>query len=201
MIEINLLPEELRVKTKIKNIEHKTIAGPAAFSQEQLFIYALPVLLVVFVCLHLYFVVISVLKNNQLGSLNRKWVQLEPQKKSFDEFNHEYSSISQDAGMVSSLNNKKVLWAQKLNKLSLNLPSGVWFNEIKISAKDMTIQGSVISLMKKEVNLINELLENLKADAEFFNDFSSLELTNVQKKDVGGYEIADFLLTGVLKVK
>ncbi|MHB8155446.1 MAG: hypothetical protein ACYDFR_05280, partial [Candidatus Omnitrophota bacterium] len=84
---------------------------------------------------------------------------------------------------------------------SLNLPSGVWFNEIKISVKDMIIQGSVISLVKEEVNLINKLLENLKADSEFSRDFVSFELSNVQKKNVGGYDIADFILTGALKVK
>ena len=201
MIEINLLPEELRVKTRTKNLEHAVVAKPAAFSQEQLFIYAIPILLGVLVCVHIYFAVISVSKNSQLVTLNRRWIELTPQKKAFDEFNNEYSSISQDAGLIKLLSSKRILWAQKLNKLSLNLPSGVWFNEITISAKDIVIQGSVISLAKEEVNLINKLLENLKGTAEFSNDFVSFELSNVQKKNIGGYDIADFILTGALKVK
>ncbi len=201
MIEINLLPEELRVKIKTKSVEHFTVSKPAAFSQEQLFVYAIPILLFVLVCAHIYFAVIFISKNNQLVVLNRKWVQLEPQKKGLDEFNNEYSSVSQDASLAQLLTGKRILWAEKLNKLSLNLPAGVWFNEITISVKDIIIQGSVISFAKEEVNLINKLLENFKEDSEFSKDFVSFELSNVQKKNVGGYDIADFILTGVLKAK
>ena len=201
MIEINLLPEELRVKTKTKNLERETVASPVAFSQDQLFVYAIPFLLGALICAHIYFAVVAVSKNNQLVDLNRKWMALEPQKKAFDEFNNNYSSTSADASLAALLNNKRILWAVKLNKLSLNLPSGVWFNEIAISAKDIVIQGSVISLAKEEVNLINKLLENLKADSEFSKDFVSFELSNVQKKNISGYDIADFILTGVLKAK
>jgi Tfp pilus assembly protein PilN len=201
MIQINLLPEESRVKNKTKSLEQETVNKPGVFSREQLFIYALPVLLATLICAHIYFAIISIFKNNQLIALNRQWVQLEPQKKALDEFNNDYSSVSQDANLTKSLISKRILWAQKLNKLSLNLPSGVWFNEITISLKDILIQGSVISLAKEEVNLVNKLLENLKIDNEFSKDFNSFELSNVQKKNVGGYDIADFILTGVLKVK
>ncbi|MDD5097546.1 MAG: PilN domain-containing protein [Candidatus Omnitrophica bacterium] len=201
MIEINLLPEELRIKTKSKNLEQVTVTKSAAFGSEQLFIYAIPILLGLFVCAHVYFAVISMAKNNQLVTLNSQWVKLEPQKKALDEFNNEYSNVSQDANLAQLLTGKRIVWAQKLNELSLNLPSGVWFNEITINAKDIVIQGSVISLAKEEVNLLNKLLENLKEDGEFSKDFVSFELSNVQKKNIGGYDIADFILTGVLKVK
>lgn len=201
MIEINLLSEELRVKTKTKDLERTAVTELVAFNRQQLFIYAIPVLLGVFVCAHIYFAVISIFKNGQLIALNREWVKLEPQKKPLDEFNNEYSSVSQDTSLVQLLNSKRIIWAQKLNKLSLNLPPGVWFNEITLSAKDIVIQGSVVSLRKEEVNLINKLLENLKADTEFYKDFSSFELSNVRKKNVGRYDIADFILTGVLKTR
>ena len=201
MIEINLLPEEFRVKTKTKNVEHETVSKPATFSQERVFLYAIPVLLAVLICAHIYFALIYIFKNNQLITLNHKWVELAPQKKALDEFNNNYFATSADASLARLLSSKRILWAQKLNKLSLNLPSGVWFDGITISVKNIVIQGSVISLAKEEVNLINKLLENLKADSEFSGDFNSFELSNVQKKIIGGYDIADFILTGALKVK
>jgi Tfp pilus assembly protein PilN len=198
MIEINLLSEELRVKTRA---EHAGLAKIALFSREQLFIYAIPALLGLLVSVHILFAVIAIFKNAQLGSLNQRLLALAPQKKELDEFNKEYSLVSQDASLVRLLTGKRILWAQKLNKLSLNLPPGIWFNDISINAKDIIIQGSVISLQKEEVGLINKLLDNLKADGEFSGDFTSFELTSVQKKNIGGYDIADFILTGVLKVK
>lgn len=201
MIEINLLPEELRLKTKNKSVERQMVATPAGFTLDKLFIYAIPVILVLAVGVHVYFGLVAVGKNHQLVALNAKWVEMAPQKKAVDEFNNVYSSVSQDASLVALLNSKRTLWAQKLNKLSLNLPPGVWFNEITINAKDIVISGAVISLAKEEVNLINKFLENLKADSEFSKDFVSFELSNVQKKLVGGYDVADFILTGVLKTK
>jgi len=201
MIEINLLPEDLRVKTKTKHPGHETGAKYTGFNQEQLFLYALPAILAVLICLHFYFVVIAISKNSQLAALNHKWVQLAPEKKALDEFNNEYSVSSTDVSAVELLKSKRILWAQKLNKLSLNLPSGVWFNEITINPKEIVIRGGVISLEKEEVSLINKLLDNLKATTEFSKDFVTFELSSVQKKNVGGYDVADFVLSGALKAK
>lgn len=201
MIEINLLPEELRVKTKEKAPEQVTIKNGASFNQDQLFVYAIPALLALFVLAHFYFAMITLSKNGRLASLNRKWMDLSPQKKALDEFSREFSAVSQDAGLTQLLIKQRILWAQKLNKLSLNLPVGVWFNEIALTKQNITIQGSVISLKMDELNLINKLIDSLKADNEFFKDFASFELSNVQKRTVGSYDIADFVLVGVLKSK
>ena len=201
MIEINLLPEELRVKTKAKNPEQLFIKSGITRNSEQLFIYAIPATLALFIFTHIFFSVTAVFKNVQLGSLNQRLLSLGPQKKVLDEFNKEYSAASGDISFTQLLIKQRVLWAQKLNKLSLSLPSGVWFTDIKLSNRNINIQGSVISLENEEVGLINKLLNNLKADAEFAKDFSALELNNVQEKNIGGYDISDFVLTGTLQVK
>ena len=201
MIEINLLPEELRVNAKPKSSQQGTLKNSVGFNQEQLFIYAIPVLLGLFICAHLYLAVATIFKNGQLVSLNRKWAQMQPQKKTFDEFNKEFSTLSENALITQTLTGKRILWAQKLNKLSLNLPAGVWFNDISMNSQNMIIQGSVISLQKEEVSLINKLLDSLKADTEFAGDFSGFELSSVQKRSIEGYDIADFVLVGGLKAK
>ena len=201
MIEINLLPEELKVKTKGSNPDQAIVKSPLALIQDQVFIYAIAAMLVLFILAHFYFAVLLISKNAQLVSLNRKWQNLAAQKKTLDEFNQEFSGVSQDASLFAQLNRQRILWAQKLNVLSLNLPAGVWFNDIVLNSNNLTIRGSVISLEKEEVGLINKLLDNLKTTLEFSKDFSSFELSNVQKRSIGGYDIADFVLIGALKVK
>ena len=201
MIEINLLPEELRVKTKEKAGNQAAIKRGLSFNHDQLFVYAIPALLVLLVLAHFYFMIITVSKNWRLASLSRKWTDLAPQKKALDEFSREFSAVSQDAGLTQLLIEQRILWAQKLNKLSLNLPVGVWFNDISLAKQNITIHGSVISLKMEELNLINKLLDTLKADNEFFKDFASFELSNVQKRAVGSYDIAEFVFAGVLKSK
>lgn len=201
MIEINLLPEELRTKTKARASEQAAVTKVVLANQDKLFIYAIPALLALLIAVHLYFTVVAISKNTQLISLNRKWLSLEPQKKTLDAFNKEFSSGSQDANFAQLLINQRVLWSQKLNKLSLHLPTGVWFNEIMFNGKSITIQGSVISMQRDQVSLVNKLLDDLKMDTDFSKDFSSFELTSMQNKVIGGYDIADFVLVGALKSK
>jgi hypothetical protein len=201
MVEINLLPEELKIKTKGKNSEQAIVKNPLGMIQDQVFIYAIVATLTVFILAHFYFAVLLVSKNGKLVSLNRKWLDSSVQKKSLDEFNQEFSTVSQDAGLIGQLSRQRMLWAQKLNELSLYLPSGIWFNSIVFNTDTLTINGSVISLQKEEVVLINRLLESLKTASEFSKDFSGFELSSVQKRNLGGYDISDFVLVGSLKVK
>jgi len=199
MIQINLLPEELKTKTKGRNLDPAIIKDPLVLIKERLFIYAIGAILALFILAHFYFAVPLIFKNRQWVSLNQKWLNSAVQKKEVDEFNREFSASFQDAGVLTQLSRQRILWAQKLNALSLYLPAGVWFNEILLSSNSLTIKGSVISLQKEEVGLINRLLHNLKATFEFSKDFSSFELSNVQKRSLGGYDIADFVLVGALK--
>ncbi len=199
MIEINLLPEELKIKTKGHRPDPAIVKSPLALIQDQVLIYAILAVLGLFILAHFYSAVFLISKNGQWVSLNRKWLGLAAQKKALDEFNQEFSVISQDAGVLAQLSRQRVLWAQKLNELSLHLPAGVWFNEILLNGNNLMIKGSVISLEKEEVGLINRLLDNLKTTFEFAKDFSGLELSSVQKRSIGGYDIADFILVGALK--
>ncbi len=193
------MPEELRVKSKTKSVEYEAVAKQSTFGQDQLFIYAIPVMLILFILVHFYFAALLISKNGQLVAFNRKWLDLVVQKKALDEFNSEFSTISKDASLLQQLSQQRILWGQKLNELSLKLPAGVWFSEILLNNNNLTIRGSVISLQKEEVGLINKLLDTLKIQPEFVKDFSSFELSNVQQRSLGGYDIADFVLVGALK--
>ena len=201
MIQINLLPEELKIKTKARDLDQVIVKSPLALMQDQLFIYAIPAMLLLFILAHFYFTAFLISKNGQLASLNRKWLDLAGQKKTLDEFNQEFSATLGDTSVLAQLSRQRILMSQKLNMLSLYLPAGIWFNDILLDSVNLTIKGSVISLQKEEVNLLNKLLENLKTNSEFSKDFSSFELSNVEKKNIGGYDIADFILSGALKAK
>jgi len=199
MIEINLLPEELKIKTKGRSVDQAIVRSPLALMQDRLFVYAIPVILILFILIHLYFAVILISKNGQLINLNRKWADSAVQKKALDEFNQDFSVVSADASVLGQLSRQRIIWAQKLNALSLHLPAGVWFNDITLNSDSLTIKGAVISLQKEEVSLINRLLDSLKTLPEFTKDFFTFELTSVQKRSFGGYDISDFVLVGGLK--
>lgn len=190
MIEINLLPQELKVKSKREfglNIE------PAQF------LYIIPVMFSVLICSHLYLGIIGIVKSQQLRALNNKWNSLASERKILEDFRREYESVSQDSKAIQQLTGQEINWSEKLNRLSLNLPYGVWFNEIGLTQKDLILKGSVISLKKEEMGLINKFIENLKKDKGFFKDFKNLELSSVQRTQIAGYDVVNFVLTGALK--
>ena len=193
MIEINLLPEELRVKGK------KEKSGPP--EAQRYLIYIIPAALAILVCAHLYLAAVNIKNTVQLRSLNNRWQKLEPQRKQLELFRKEYALLSEEAASMQKLLQSRMRWAEKLNKLSTGLPSGIWFSEISASTAEFSLQGSVVSLNKEEMNLIKKFLDNLKNDADFFADFKALELSSTQSRTLGSYEIMDFALTGALRVK
>lgn len=202
MIEINLLPEELkaRVRSKPKKEAGVSGAGPIAFEPRYLF-YLIPFILAILVCAHVYLGLVYLVKTGELRQLNGKWQSLEPQRKELEAFNAEYAVISEDAKALQQILQSRINWAQKLNQLSLGIPSGVWYSEISITPNDFTLHGSVVALQKEELTLVNKLISNLKNNTNFFKDFSNLELNSAQKKTIGGYDIFDFILQGSLKSK
>ncbi len=196
IIEIDLLPEELKSGHKAK----KAGAGLVAL-EPKYFLYLIPSIFGILICVHIYLAAITMVKNSQLSVLNNKWQRREPQRNELEGFNKEYATVSEYASALERLMQERVNWAQKLNKLSLDLPSGVWFNEISVSKDNFLLQGSVFSLGKQEMGLIKNFIDNLKNDPVFFSDFNNLELNSVQDKKIGGYDIVDFVLQGALKNK
>ncbi|MFA5275361.1 MAG: PilN domain-containing protein [Candidatus Omnitrophota bacterium] len=193
MITINLLPDELKGKPKSEGAGFKFVL------KEAYFVYLLPVLLCTLVCLHILLGLFAVAKGVEITSLSNKWAGLAGQRKELDAFMQMHAAFSEDALILQQLASQRINWAQKLNKLSLNLPAGVWFNELSVNQKDFVLKGSVISLQKEDMGLIHKFLTSLQSDPDFSGDFYNLELSSIQNRSVGGYEVSDFMLTGALK--
>jgi len=189
MIEINLLPEEQRAAKKSAGIDPK------------LFLFAAPAVLVIFILAHVYVTSRLLVNKFQLTGLEANWKKLEPQRKQLEVLRREYDVSLEDAKMMQDIIGKRINWSEKLNKMSLNLPSGIWFTEISLSSKDLSLKASAVSLQKEEVNLINRYIDNLKKDENFSRDFSGLDLGSVQRKTIGGYDVVDFTLSGKIKEK
>ncbi len=187
MIEINLLPQELKIK-------HSKVSLEPSY-----FIYLIILAFSILICVHTYLLILGITKHYQFNALNNKWQKLAPERKKTEDFNKEHELLSADANIIQQLTSKRIICSEKLNKLSLNLPSGVWFSDTTFTLKDFTLRGSVISLQKEEIALINKFIDNLKNDTAFFKDFNKLELGSLQRRIIGGYDVVDFVLVGTLK--
>ncbi|MBM3246522.1 MAG: hypothetical protein FJZ13_04260, partial [Candidatus Omnitrophica bacterium] len=156
MIEINLIPQELKAKAKKIGIETDYLR------------FLIPLALGLVACAHIYLLLAGIIKSYKLCALNHQWQKSAPQRKALDDFKKEHNLFSADAKALQELSNKRIKWSEKLNRLSLDLPAGIWFNEIALTPKTFTLKGSVISLEKQEIGVINRFIGNLKGDAAFF---------------------------------
>src|SRR3989338_7751834 len=188
MIETNLLPEELKPKAKKINL---ALAWP---------MYLLGIIAIL-VCLHLYLAIGCLIKHRQLGLLEKKWQAMEPERKALEAFNKKYLGAGADASRVEGSLRKRIIWARNLNSLSLSLPSGVWLRALSISGCKFILSGSAVSLQREELNLIKKFIDNLSNEAPFFKNFEALEITSTQRREFGGYDIMDFILTGRIKTQ
>ena len=200
MIEINLLPEELRNRAAKVNKPETVVASSKGLGP-QYFILLIPLIFAFLICAQLIVAMMSIARSASINILNKQFKRLEPERKTLDEFNNKYTLISDDAQAMQQLMRDRIAWSEKLNKLSLQLPSGVWFSELSVNSKELILKGAVISLNKEELNLIKLLIDNLKNDPVFFKDFSTLELASAERKTIGSYDITEFILNATLKAK
>lgn len=191
MIEINLLPEDLRAKAESRkagiNIEAKY------------FVYLVPFTLVILACVHLYLGILIVARGNQLGQLNKKWFGFDSQRRQLEDFKKEDTILSQDALAIKKLAEESILWSEKLDKISTSIVPGLWLTELSVAGRDFALRGSVVSLQKEEMSFIKKFIDALERDAGFFKSFNNLELGSVQRKTIGSYDVFDFTLAGALK--
>lgn len=195
MIEINLLPPELRSKSR------KVEATKPSAKQPSYLLYLIPVFFGLLVCIHIYLAIAGVVKSQQLRLLDNKWKSLEARRKEVAEFKKEFEASADSISAIEQFTNQRINCAEKLNKLSLYLPNGVWFVDLSLDGKILILKGSTVSMLREELSLINNFMDSLKKDNAFFGDFNSLELSSIQRRVIGSYDIVDFILTGTLKSK
>lgn len=197
MIEINLLPEELRNRV-VKPVKSEAVKVGAKPGVQQL-ILLIPLIFAVLITVHIVIVFSGVIQSSQLNVLKGKWERMLPERKLLEDFNNEHMLYSGDSKEMQKLLNERINWAEKLNRLSLVLSPGMWFESISVSGKAFLLQGKVVSLDKEEVSLLRDFIDELKNKPDFSKNFNSLELSSIQKEALGGYEVADFKIAGALK--
>lgn len=192
MIEINLLPQESKAKT--------AFIGKISLESKYL-VYFFPLLFAVLIFIQISLLAVGMVQAVRFKTLDNKWKGLTPQREKLNNLKKASDILNFDAKIIQELSNRRQNWSQKLNRMSLDLVGGIWFNEILLSQKELVLKASVVSLQKDEMSLINRFINTLKDDVYFFKDFSSLELGLVQRKSIAAYDVIDFVATAKLKAK
>lgn len=183
MIEINLLPGELRKKVQLLrfNLPVKNIRGIAILA------------IAVFLLAHIFFPVLILINSLRLKLLRKAFVNIKPQKEQLDEIRNQLEKLKSLDELFQRMGRQRLSLAVRLNTISDYLPQGVWLDELSLSRESWKIKGSCIFGLESEMSQIGKFLDSLKSAAASGKDFANLELVSVQRRKLGPTELVDFV--------
>ena len=194
MIDINLIPAALRKNDKGNansltiNIPHNVLLGVGSG------------LILLVVTVHLFLGLVWLIGIGRLSACNAEWQKLAADKTVLDAIYKESGDLKNKIKMISDMTTKKsVLWAPKFNAISDALPRGLWIRRMTLDKTSLTMEGSVVSKNRNEINNVGLFLSALKQNNGFIKDFSSLEVNSIQRGKSNSVEVTDF--TVMAKVK
>src|SRR3989338_121464 len=190
MIEINLLPPELRVKKKEPMKLPSLPIIPVAAGVVCLLI-AIQVLLWLFIQV----------KSVSRDSLKKKIASIAASNKDAMTVDSSLREISSRVEVIGKLLNSRFDAAKKLNDLSDSMVSGIWLRSInvKVSKETLIIEGSNIVIGDSGEGSISKFVNSLKENESFSSDFDDNELAKVERRKVQNTEIMDFVIICHLK--
>jgi len=220
MIEINLLPEDLKGLQKKKKSTKVDIKMPE--------IPLMPVLIAsvsIFIFVHLCIGLLFVVKKNQLGSLTKKHEVILPEERKALVLKDEFDNLNEKFTIIDSLTKSTFAWSRKLHDLSEAMTDGVWLTSLSLKVpveKSKTIsvrpntqrglldieggeetsdkqvlvlEGSAASSIPgQETAIVAKFIKSLKASTGFFSDFEDIKITTIERKKLGAAEVMDFTI-------
>ena len=220
MIELNLLPLELRKKKSAFSFEKL----PDAARVPMQFLSRLPLRLVGFYAggalLVLYtLAVLGVFVNQHaLNRLKKEWEQVAPQREKINLLSSEYAELDAVEKAVQKLNHH-FSWSKKLQDLSGAMVRGVWLRELsigerhrdtasqqgatggvgKLPEKLLILTGSAASSKGDQTAVVGRFIRSLKENQDFFSDFTNVELESIKRRSIQSQDVMDFKIICTFK--
>ncbi len=221
MIEINLLPKELKKKrSQFKMPDITFIFMPAAVGLVGLLILV-QVLLTATIAY----------KSSQYKGLDKKWNKILPEKTQIDSIKGQIRGVQKKVDAIDKLIVKRTLWSRRLNDISDSMIPGIWLVKLSIDEKTvhfkaktkylpsrkrkasaaagseekakvvryLNIEGCASSTYGDETATVGRFIESLKENESFFESFSEIELELIERKVIKDIELMKFRLSCYFK--
>jgi Tfp pilus assembly protein PilN len=184
MIEINLLPEELRKKEESVNLLAELPIKRSAV-----------IVVIVFFGLQ----ILATLGAFSI-SAHSKWMKAETVK--LREMSKEILAQKALTALIKKRSEKAdaaiqqpFLWSSLLNALSDSITKGVWLTHLSITndnkAKQLRLDGSLVG-RGEETALAGKFIKELKSNPLFNELFNEIELVTMKQKRIKEFDVYDF---------
>ena len=223
MIEINLLPQEMRKKEPrfksidlsefdFKNLPLKNIAIAAAAG---------------LIVLHITLFAVGAYCKSKAVALAKKYSLIVAQNKEALGLKDQVDLIHKKVAAIDELMVKRFGWAKKLNDLSDSVTPGIWISNLeydekltersiqlvskpadekskapapkqsteKVMARYLVISGYASSMGEQGTALIGRFIQSLKDSPGFYADIYDIELGSIKSERIQEQEVMSFKLT------
>ncbi len=185
MIELNLLPDELKVK-KTKAIE---------FAKLPIIPLSLGILCVLIIA-HILLIFTVKMNKASLTQLKKQWEDFSPKRSQMDKLKDNVKDINLKVKVIEELTQKRILWAKKLNSLSDSIHPNIWLSGLYYDKKSATPTLGLEGFATGTEEDVGKFMDTLENNKEFFCDLESVELGFTKRSllDKDTQEVTNFRL-------
>ncbi len=224
MIEINLLPEELKKKKKKKKEQTAKRANMPKVDLRSLpFLKILAGVAVVLVILHVLLLLAASFGKRNVISLSAKYNAILPKKKESDVLKANAGTLRNKVNVINELMVNRFSWAKKLNALGDSVTPGIWLSQLEYEEKSveaqqsaprgkkqasgpqMTVEkylivsGYASSMGEQGTAQVGKFIKGLKDNGDFYSDFSDIQLGSIKTDRIENQEVMSFKITCLFK--
>ncbi|MFA5085495.1 MAG: hypothetical protein WC482_03925 [Candidatus Omnitrophota bacterium] len=224
MIEINLLPEEMKKKKRSASKIDASMINLSSLPIVNIVMIAVGALLAIQLALF----VIGVISGIVFNSVDRKYKDILPKKNETLQLKTSVDTANKKVAAIDELMVKRFSWEKKLNALSNSMIPGIWLTELEydekitgaprpvstdpamnkgaraaknILSRYLILSGAASGMADEGTALIGRFIKSLKDDKAFYFDFSDIELGTIKREKMDDQEIMIFKITCFFKAR
>jgi Tfp pilus assembly protein PilN len=197
IININLVPSSLQKRKKAQFVDQVLRQVPLEI------IIGIIGGVVIFLLFVHFFLQIAIFV--QLGShtqLKDEWTSMAPHKERIDIIMSELQVLRKKISEIDSVTiAKRILWSEKLNIISDDIPSGVWLEKISLKRDIFHIEGNAVSRLNDEMLSVSSFSSILKSCDRFMLGFDSVDVGSIQRRNINSVGAANFIISAKINEK
>jgi Tfp pilus assembly protein PilN len=206
MLELNLIPEDLKISQKKKSSPFSEL-NFSNISPVPVIIGIISVMIASQIILGFF----AFTQKRQLADISRKTSDLAGQKNIATALKKEADELSIRFKLIESLTHGSLVWSKKLYDLNNAIIDGIWLTSLSLNYESpKTVQAQMLkgNVVDRQTLIINgfavasgageetatvgKFIDSLKKNADFFKDFDDVKLSSVQRESHGSAEVMNF---------
>jgi len=222
MIEINLLPEDIRKKKRSPPNIDASITNVSNMPVINMVIIAAGLMLAIQSVLF----IIGVISGVAFNSMEHKYKNIASKRDETMQLKVKVDAANKKVAAIDELMVKRFSWEKKLNSLSDSMTPGIWLTELEydekltgvpksvsadpakkkggkaaegVLSRCLVLSGAASSMGEEGTALIGRFIKSLKDDPVFYSDFSDIELGTIKREKMDDQEIMTFKITCFFK--